>query len=907
MRKTSFKLLILVLLAMLAISCLATLSHTVIVVAQEVPRGPWVDEVVFIEEGDPDKILEMLKNNEIQIYFDEITDPEKYQRMLDYGLKVWFSYALYYELTFNPVGPVFNTTGKLNPFAVPRIREAMNYLVDRNYIASEILGGLAIPRYVAITPSFPDYARYYDIIYEIEEEYKYNFDKAKAIIFEEMTKLGAEYSAAEGKWYYNGEPVEIIFLIRTEDARKQIGEYVAEQLEKLGFTVVRKYGTSRELAPYWIYGDPAEGTWHIYTGGWITTVVSRDEADNFGFFYTKLGLPVPLWQSYVNAPEFYAAAERLWTKAFTTIEERDELMKKALRLSMKESQRIWLVNLIAPWPRRPEMGIAGDLAGGYSGSWLWSWTLRYEEQVGGTVKIAMPTVIVEPWNPVGGSDWIYDMTVIRATGEIPAMPDPYTGLYWPHRIKKAEVYVVEGLPVKKTLDWVDLNFVSEITVPPDAWYRWNAATKKIETVGEEFPEGVKALVKVVVYYDEKLFTGEYKWHDGSPFDIADIVFDFILTHDRAQPESPVYDESWVPEYEAFMKTFKGYKIVSEDPLIIEYYTDLWYIDAEWIAAGAAGTFWPFYAFGVAPWHMVAIGWLAEAEGKLAFTADKADAMKVERTNYIAGPSLDILAEMLGKAIDEKFIPYKEVLGKYITEDEALERYNNLKKWCEEKGHFWVGNGPFYLDKVDVVAKQLVLKAFREHIDTADKWLIFSEPLIPEATIEPIEVVTQGLPSEFTITITHKGEPYKVANMEYVKYILVHPGGKIIGEATPVADGKWKISLSEEETATLSPGAGKLIVIAVSKLVGKPTVTETAFTIRSVVGYVGEELAAARGEISGLESRIGSIEGVLEDIRTAISDLESNVASVSSLVYGALGAGILGIILGIIAIVLGRRR
>ncbi|OYT60814.1 MAG: hypothetical protein B6U75_00745, partial [Desulfurococcales archaeon ex4484_217_1] len=71
-----------------------------------------------------------------------------------------------------------------------------------------------------------------------------------------------------------------------------------------------------------------------------------------------------------------------------------------------------------------------------------------------------------------------------------------------------------------------------------------------------------------------------------------------------------------------------------------------------------------------------------------------------------------------------------VLGKYISEDEALQRYQNLKKWYEEKGHFWVGNGPFYLDKVDVVAKQLVLKAFREHIDTADKWLIFSEPLIP---------------------------------------------------------------------------------------------------------------------------------------------------------------------------------
>lgn len=84
MRKLLFKLLIPILLAVLVINCLAAISQPI--VAQKAPRGPWVDEVVFIEEGDPDKILEMLKNNEIQIYFDEITDPEKYQRMLDLSL-----------------------------------------------------------------------------------------------------------------------------------------------------------------------------------------------------------------------------------------------------------------------------------------------------------------------------------------------------------------------------------------------------------------------------------------------------------------------------------------------------------------------------------------------------------------------------------------------------------------------------------------------------------------------------------------------------------------------------------------------------------------------------------------------------------------------------------------------------
>jgi len=31
----------------------------------------------------------------------------------------------------------------------------MNYLVDRNYIAKEIYGGLAIPMWIGINPIFP--------------------------------------------------------------------------------------------------------------------------------------------------------------------------------------------------------------------------------------------------------------------------------------------------------------------------------------------------------------------------------------------------------------------------------------------------------------------------------------------------------------------------------------------------------------------------------------------------------------------------------------------------------------------------------------------------------------------------------------------------------------------------------
>jgi peptide/nickel transport system substrate-binding protein len=265
--------------------------------AQAVQKGPWVDEVVFFVEQDQAKAIDMLLKNEMQVYFRDLRDPELFKKVRESPeLTYVMTYGLYYELTFNPVGPEFPATGKLNPFSVPRIREAMNYLIDRNYLANEIMGGLAVPRYTALAPSFPDYGRYADLIRRLEREYAYNFDKARTIIGEEMQKLGARLEG--GKWTYKGEPVTLIFLIRTEDQRKQIGDYIASQLERLGFTVDRQYKTSREASPIWIRGNPADGKWHIYTGGWITTEVSRDEGDNFGSFYTSRGLPVPLWQRF---------------------------------------------------------------------------------------------------------------------------------------------------------------------------------------------------------------------------------------------------------------------------------------------------------------------------------------------------------------------------------------------------------------------------------------------------------------------------------------------------------------------------------------------------------------------------------------------------------------------------------
>jgi peptide/nickel transport system substrate-binding protein len=791
--------------------------------------GDWVDEIIVTQEPSAPAAMARLGTGELDIYAFAVSDPEVYQQMLDNpNIQAAQSYGSYNELTFNPAGPEFPETGKLNPFSVPRIREAMNWLIDRNHIGQEIMGGMGIPRFTPLTSAFPDYARLADVVRKLELTYAHNPEKAEQVISEEMQKLGA--TKVDGKWTYKDEPVEIIVLIRTEDARKDIGDYVSTLLEGIGFTVDRQYKTSAEASPIWIQGDPGDGKFHIYTGGWVTTVVSRDQSGNFSFFYTKRGLPFPLWQAYTPTDEFNGVAEQLENSDFSTMEERRDLFAKALELSFKDSIRIWLVDRQSFSPYRSEVTVAADLAGAISGGYLWALTLQKDGPEGDRVNIAMPSILPEPWNPLGGSNWIYDMMLIRGTGDNGVLYDPYTGLVWPQRIERAEVTVQEGLPVAKTHDWVSLEFESEIEVPKDAWIDWDAESQEFITVGDKHPEGITAKSKNVVYYPDDLYD-TVKWHDGSSFSMLDILMGMILTFDRSKPESPYYDAATAADFESFQKRFKGVKIISEDPLVIETYSDYYALDAEL----TIDTWFPgsmLYAYGQGAWHTLSIALRAEGNQELAFSSDKADKIESEWTSFVAGPSMSILERHLEEAMAEDFVPY-EIMKDYADSGEIDTRYQNLMDWYEDKGHFWVNSGPYYLEEAFPVEKNVYLKRFEDFPDSADKWKGFGEPKIAAADVSGPASVTAGSSAKFEVSVTYRGAVYPQEELDQVKYLLFNAAGEMVssGDAQAAGGGTWEVNLSAKETEKLSAGASRLEIAVVSKLVSIPTFDAVEFVTK----------------------------------------------------------------------------
>jgi peptide/nickel transport system substrate-binding protein len=786
-------------------------------VAPAVDRmGAWVDTVIVVEEPSADGAVSRLDAGDIDIYTFGIAVPETFARIeASANLHYVRAFGNYDEFSFNTYGPIFDN-GNLNPFAIPRIREAMNWLVDREFIAEEIYGGMAVPRYTALNTVSNDYALLADVVRAVELQYAHNPELAQEVITEEMEALGAELVG--GIWHYEGEPVELSLLIRTEDTRLQTGDYLGNVLEDVGFTVIRDYRTAADAGPIWVDASPSEGLMHVYTGGWVSTAVSRDLGGNFAFFYTDMGLPWPLWQAYENDPEFYELADRLDNNDFRTIDERRELMARALDLSMAESQRIFVVDRAPVFPIVNGVSIGSDLSGGPSGSAIWPYTVRRDGEIGGSVRMASASILTNPWNPLGGSNWIFDQMLVRGTSEFATNPDPFTGLAWPQRIERAEVFVEEGLPVGITHDWVTLEFVSGIEVPDDAWVDWDAAEQRFLTAGEVFTETRMALTRNVVYYPDDLYD-TVAYHDGSPFSVADVVMTMILQFDRAKEESAIHDPATVAAFNSFMSGFRGVRILSEDPLVIETYRDNFTLDAE----QNINTWWPHYSFGPGSWHALALGILADANEEAAFTNTKAGALEVEHLSYIAGPTLEVLSNQLAFAQEEGWIPYEPTLGQYITAEEASSRYANLAEWNRTRGHFWIGTGPFYLERAFPVEGTVILQRNTAYPDPADKWDRFAAPPVPQVELDGPTRVTVGESATFDVFIEFEGQPYPVDDIREVKYLVLDATNALIhvGEATAEADGVWSFTLDEDVTAALEAGSNRLEVVAVSYLIAFP--------------------------------------------------------------------------------------
>jgi len=218
----------------LLVVILALIMVTVMQSHSFAEKNTFFDSVKFIQYLDENTALEEVRNGNLDVYYYTISPDRLETHQAREGLQVFDSTGISYSILLNPA-----ESEKFNPFSIKEVRFALNYLVDRKLIVNELMGGFGSPIISYYGPSVPEYLT---VIEQLESfNFKYNPGFANEIINKALKEKGAE--KINNKWQMNKEPITITMFIRSDDpVRKSIGEILAVELEKSGFTVKKDFG-----------------------------------------------------------------------------------------------------------------------------------------------------------------------------------------------------------------------------------------------------------------------------------------------------------------------------------------------------------------------------------------------------------------------------------------------------------------------------------------------------------------------------------------------------------------------------------------------------------------------------------------------------------------------------------------
>jgi len=809
-----------VILAAIAIPALGGLGE------QLVNWGPLL-RMEFFEQPNQRLAIESMTGSRESRTMDAYVSPfdaANYALLVDAGLNVSFSYGSFTEIELNPARsdgdqPLF-VNGQLNATANKKVRQGIGRLIDRGYIIGEFLQGCGVPRWTVLDPTMPAYADLLvrEYLRETEVACRYDEVEGERLIAEGLKECGAV--KVDGKWVWNGDPVAITGLIPKEGELAQIGHYVANLLEEVGLQVKWIEGSVDDLKKKL---QPGACNWNFIVRCWYVDRIHRSQQTYYQGFYS------PIKGCEGSATVF----TQLSQEPSSVFRFRD-----AEECAADLAYHHWLYTAKTPWATATDVCVCPDLAAGLGGSYL-AFLRPYFSSllVGGSMRVAASSLLAEPWNPVGGSTKMGDRTIQKATEAWFLYPDPNTGLFVPFLVESAVVTAAWGTSVHSTLDWVSVERVDTIPVPGDAWAGWDGS--ELITAAKKYPNGATARTKTTCTFTDDLLT--MKWHDGSTFSIADMLMHFIFVLDRANPNSVIFDASAV---DPIADGFKGARILSKDPVVIEVYHDraIYKHAEEQVFRSIGDLFWPYYGTGMAPWHTVTVGMLAENAGLCVFSKSKAENLGVSRQDWIKGDSLQLLSGQLDTlrarqdAVSK--VRYAQVLYKtWISDIEIGKRYQLLKEFYDTHGHLWVSNGWWRIDSIDPAAKRVVCMPFYHSVGAVGKHLQFSsEPGLASMSISGPTEVTPGDEAQFGIELMcEDGEPYPNADdlvHTTVLYFVFRETGEVVasGYGMGGGDGIVHVSLSAEETAALSRGAWMLEVIAVLRSVAVTSTGMLTFNV-----------------------------------------------------------------------------
>ncbi len=773
-------------------------------------KNTYFDSVKFIQYLDENTALEEVRNGNLDLYYYRIPSDRLENSKSREGLNVFDSTSGSYSILLNPA-----ETEKFNPFSIKDVRFALNYLVDRKLIVNELMAGYGAPMISQYGPFDPEYLV---VIEQLEKfNFRYNPTLAEEIITKNLNEKGA--IKTNGEWQIDGEPIEIIFFIRSDDpVRKSIGEILSSELERIGFKVKRDYGDLNKAFVI-VYGsNPADLKWSIYTEGWAKSAFVKYDSVSLGQMYAPWfsnmpGFNVPDYWNYQNEL-IDSLTQKIYTGEFGSSKEREELIQQSIVEGVNESVRIFLASKVDQYVVNQKIrGVVNDFGAGIPSRF----TPINAQGDKDELIIGVKQIYQGAWNPVMGFGDTYSRQIWGILSDPLTFKHPFTG---------------KTIPVRG--DWIVETAGPEgsLNLPDDAiiWDPNNQEWKKV-------PNNATAISKVTFDLDFS------NWHNGQKMDMNDVLHSLYFTIEwgtQTDENDKTFDDEFTPRAGQSVDTLIGVRVVDENT--IEVYVDFWHFDDGEIAEWAS-------LWNTMPWEIFSAIEQAVIDGKVSISRSGAANKNINWVSLIIPNDAMIIQSYLDEFKQEKFVP--SPLERFESSFRYFdERYSASSDWITKNNHAVISNGPFYLNSYAPESRTITVSAFEDasYPFKVGHWSAFEHTEFPKITEVQIPNLIQK-EQELSISI-------KTSQADSILYFLNNNNGDLVASETiKVQENPTIIKISGEDTKKLGIGANDLKIFAISNSVLKPDFYSTSFLVTNDLNQLPEmvqgDIQLTENEESGL--------------------------------------------------------
>jgi peptide/nickel transport system substrate-binding protein len=716
-------------------------------------KGGYLDELKFIRYPNDNTAYQSVGNGILDTYLSHIPLQLIDDAKKNPNLKIYDKGGISYGLLLNPS----NNSQTFNPFSIRDIRYALNFLIDRNFIVNDVLNGFGS----SIVEPYGQYSPEYQNIVDVIEPLKIKYDPefASGLISNSMEKVGAKLDI-NGKWIFKEKPVIVKILIRNDDPIKiTFGNVVASVLEKQGFSVIKDYGDLIK-ANQIVYGaNPLDLNWNIYTESFISSSFLRYDPGTVGQMYAPWigsmpGFQNPAFWQYTNST-IDNLTKKLIFDNFTTKEERNDLLKKAESIGIKESIRLFFARSQDPYIASNKIsGLVNDYSSGIANE-LSFVNAQKNGSDNNTLNIGLSQIYQGAWNNLDGCKDFYCKIIYSMISDNPYQINPYTGDPMPFRNNWTDV-ITKG-PYGK------------ISVPHDAivWDPYNQTWKFNDANNKT------ALTKIIM---NPLYS---KWHNGVSMDKYDLLYPLYFQYEWSidtKKNDRTFDAEFSSSTLPSLSLIKGIKFTKDNAF--ETYIDTWHYDKRQLPL--SGTLW-----AAEPWEITAATERLVSNNKLSYSKTDSNIKQNEQLSLILSSHAELIKQELEKMKQEKFIP--NPLKGLVSLDYVLKRYDASIQWINLHHNAAIGNGPYYLDSFNPAGGILILKKFYDNTYPYKKGYFSNFKNPPKIPIDKIEVpkfIKIGSPFKFNVDIKFENSINKTRQfITIINYLLFDRNGNMILHGT----------------------------------------------------------------------------------------------------------------------------